>query len=746
MYRLNETLPIGEVGGKASSLNNLFSLNISGLEVPTGFVLSASVYSEFIKYNNLTDMEIKHSDNIDELRAISETLKTKILNSTFSPSIESEIYKYYDEMEQRAVAVRSSAIGEDSVENSFAGQQDTYLNIPRDSLISSIIACYASLFNLSAISYRSSRTTGGFKMAVVVQKMVHAETAGVAFSIDTETGFDKVVVINSNFGLGESVVSGEVEPDEYIYFKDTKTVISTKRGSKNLKTVYGTISTELVPTTKSERDSLSLNKEEQLDIGNLVVQLEREYGFPIDVEWGVSNNKLYILQVRPVTTISTNNVLKYSFNTSKPPICSGISVGQRVGTGKVSIKHQVDNNFKAGDILVTRITSPDWEPIIKKAGGIITETGGRTCHAAIVARELGIPAIVGCGNCLEVLKDGEEITMSCLGEVGYIYLGILPYETSTIDISGIYNKMSKLPIRIKINSGFPDTAFSTAYLPTDGVGLTRLEFIISSLGIHPRALLEYSKLSEELKGKIDDKVGNTEPRENYYIEGISNGIAKIAASVYPNEVIVRFSDFKSNEYKSLIGGELFEPNEENPMIGYRGACRYYSDEFRESFKLECLAIEDVRNRKKLKNVAVMIPFCRTVKELLKVKEILNSHDLEGVKLYLMCEIPSNVILAEEFAEHIDGFSIGSNDLTQLTLGLDRDNSDIKHIGDERNAAVKKLISKVIKKAHKKGVTVGICGAAPSDHKNFAKFLVDEGIDSISVTPDAFIDTVNSLII
>lgn len=750
MYRLDDSLPVDEVGGKAGSLNNLFSLKkkIDSLDVPPGFVLSSSTYKDFIKYNNLTDINIEYTNDINKLSTISQNIKNKILNANFSLNVTDQIYSFYDNIiGGSSVAVRSSAIGEDSEENSFAGQQDTYLNITRSSLISSIISCYASLFNLSAISYRASRGLGGeFEMAVVVQKMVHAESAGVSFSIDTETNFNKVVIINSNFGLGESVVSGEVEPDEYIYFKDTQTIISSKVGTKTHKTIYGDVSIKLVPTSNFEMYNYSLNEKLASSIGSLTVDIENEYGIPIDVEWAVANQKLYILQVRPITTINTTNTIKkYHLKTIEIPICTGVSVGQRVGIGKVSIKDHVDNNFNAGDILVTRITSPDWEPILKKAGGIITETGGRTCHAAIVARELGIPAIVGCNGCLDILKDKEKVTMSCLGEIGKVYNGILPYETTIVDISDIHIKVLKLPVKIKINSGFPDTAFSTSYLPTDGVGLTRLEFIISSLGVHPRALLEYTSLPDNLRKTIDEKTIGYESRVNYYIDGISNGIGKIAVSVYPNEVIVRFSDFKSNEYKALLGGEIFEPSEENPMIGYRGACRYYSDEFKESFKLECLAIKDVIDRKGLKNIAVMIPFCRTVNELLKVKEIIANQGLDNIKLYLMCEIPSNVILAEEFAEHIDGFSIGSNDLTQLVLGLDRDNSNIKHISDERDLAVKKLISKVIKKAHKKGITVGICGAAPSDHKDFAQFLVDEGIDSISVTPDAFIDTVNKLI-
>ena len=751
MFRLDSSnLNLDKIGGKASSLNKLFLLG--NINVPQGFVLSSEIYNLFLEFNNL-QFDLKTNLNITEIQNLSENIKEQFKNSRFPNHIEEKIYQYYDDMNGEDVAVRSSAIGEDGLENSFAGQQDTYLNVNREKLVRSIIDCYASLFNVSAISYRISRNLLNFEMAVVVQKMVRAEKSGVAFSIDTETGFDKVVIINSNYGLGESVVSGEIEPDEYIFFKPTETIISKKKGSKQKKTVYSDNNTELIYTNEKERGNFSLNEDEAYELGMTVIKLEEKYGFPIDVEFAFSD-KLYILQVRPETTIKKVNVIqKYSLNTKEIPILTGTAVGQKISTGTVNIKDKIDGDFQKGDILVARITSPDFEPFLRLAAGVITETGGRTCHAAIVARELGIPAIVGCVGCLDKLQNGEEITLSCVSEIGEVYSGKIEYQIDEIDISDVYEKAKHLPVSLKINAGFPDSAFSTAYLPTNGVGLTRLEFIISNIGVHPRALLEYDTLPDDLRVEIDGIVGSFEDenedekfdkRINYYIDGISNGVSKIAASVYPNEVIVRFSDFKTNEYRNLLGGYLFEPDEENPQIGFRGACRYYSKEFSESFKLECMAIENVRNKKMLKNVAVMIPFCRTIEELLKVKAIIKQFELSDIKLYLMCEIPSNVILAEEFAEHIDGFSIGSNDLTQLTLGIDRDNSSIKHIGDERNPAVKKLIQKVIKKAHKKGITVGICGTAPSDHKEFAKFLVESGIDSISVTPDVFVETVNKL--
>lgn len=740
MYFLDDEVT-KDVGGKASSLNNLFKLKnkIQNLNVPKGFVLSSDIYSKFVDHNNLKNFineNIKNSDKIKEI----------ILNSKFPESIEKEIYKNFDSLNLNEVAVRSSAIGEDSTENSFAGQQDTYLNVVRENLISSIIQCYASLFNLSAVSYRSSRNLTSFQMAVIVQTMVRSDkgSSGVAFSIDTESGFEKVVIINSNFGLGESVVSGKVEPDEYIYFKETETIISKKKGNKKLKTIYGEKLIQDVETSEKELNSYSLDEKNVLKLGKLVKNIEKEYGFPIDVEWALDENELYIVQVRPITTYKKGTSKKYKLVEKAQPFLKGIAVGQRIGTGKVVIKEKLDLNFPEGSVLVAKTTTPDWEIIMKKASAIIVETGGRTSHTAIVSRELNIPTIVGCKNCLTELKDGEEITIECDGEIGKIYKGILKYEIKEIDVTDLKRKVDELPIKIKINAGFPDKAFSNSFLPTQGVGLTRLEFIISSLRIHPNSLLKYDTLSEQLKKNIDDIIGNNENKTEYYIEGISTGISKIAASVYPNEVIVRFSDFKTNEYRSLIGGELFEPLEESSMLGWRGASRYYSDDFKECFKLECRAIEDVRNNKKLKNVSVMIPFCRTVEELLKVKEILKEFDFSDIKLYLMCEIPSNVILADEFSQHIDGFSIGSNDLTQLVLGIDRDNSNLVHIGDERNPAVKKIISKVIKKAHKNKVSIGLCGNGVSNYIDFASFLMKEGIDSISVTPDVFIDTVNLL--
>jgi pyruvate, water dikinase len=729
MYFLNDEFK-EDVGGKASSLNTLFKLDIPNLNVPKGFVLSSKIYSEFLTYNNLENSN-----------------KELILKSKFPEYIEKQIYEYFDFLNLNEVAVRSSAIGEDSKENSFAGQQDTYLNVTRENLISSIIQCYASLFNASAISYRSSRNLNSFQMAVVVQTMVRSDkgSSGVAFSIDTESGFEKIIIINSNFGLGESVVSGKVEPDEFIYFKETETIISKKKGIKDVKTIYGKELIQDVETTEYEKNIFSLDENNILKLGKLVKNIEKKYEFPIDVEWALDDkNELYIVQVRPITTCKKDiKFKKYKLLEIFIPFLTGIAVGQKIGTGKVSIKESLDLNFKEGDVLVAKTTTPDWEIIMKKASAIIVETGGRTSHAAIVSRELNIPSIVGCKDCLTKLKEGENITVECNGEIGKIYKGILKYKIEEIDLSDLEEKVNKLPLKIKINAGLPDVAFSNAFLPTKGVGLTRLEFIISSLRIHPNALLKYDTLSKEVKSKIDDIV-KKEDKLKYYIDGISNGVSKIAASVYPNEVIVRFSDFKTNEYRSLIGGEIFEPFEESSMLGWRGASRYYSDNFKECFKLECKAIEDVINKKKLKNISIMIPFCRTIEELLKVKEILKEFSFKNIKLYLMCEIPSNVILANEFSQHVDGFSIGSNDLTQLTLGIDRDNSNLVDIGDERNLAVKKSISKVIKKAHKNNVTIGLCGNGVSNHIDFASFLMKEGIDSISITPDVFIKTVNLL--
>lgn len=758
MYSLS-TIPdnkLSKVGGKALSLNNLFK--ISSVKVPRGFVLSSSVYKKFVKKNNIEKYINKKLANLDitdinTLKIVSEKIKAKIRKSKFSNKVASNIISFYKDLsdhynvENLDVAVRSSSIGEDSVDNSFAGQQDTFLNVREHNLIQSVIDCYASLFNPQAISYRKSRNMKIYEMAVVIQKMVRCDNgaSGVAFSLDPETGFDKIVIINANYGLGETVVSGEVDPDEFIYFKETGKIISSKLGRKKVITVYDENCVKNVNVDQEMQEKFCINLDVATFLGHTVHNLEKHLGYHVDVEWAFDGTTMYIVQVRPETVhVKDLSYNKYKLLEKGDLILHGVAVGQKIASGKINIKRKIDNNFNKGDVLVTSITSPDWEPLMKLSSAIITEKGGRTCHAAIVARELGIPAIVGCDNAFGLLNNGDMVTVECVGEIGNLYKGKLKFAEQKIDVTHINAKLKTIDCKIKLNLGYPNLAFTYANIPSAGVGLTRLEFLISTLGIHPKTLLEYDNLDVSIKSKLMSmNINSVEEGVEYYIEGISSGVSKIAASLYPREIIVRFSDFKSNEYRNLLGGDIYEPSEENPMIGFRGACRYYSDEFRECFKLECLALKRTIEEKGLNNISVMIPFCRTVDELLKVKTLIKEYGLRS-KLYLMCEIPSNIILADEFSKHIDGFSIGSNDLTQLTLGLDRDSERINHVGDERNAAVVKSIKKVIKHAHKNGVTVGICGQAPSDFIDFAKYLIEIGIDSLSLTPDSFFETVNML--
>lgn len=777
------------VGGKNASLGEMIqNLGRLGVKVPGGFVVTVAAYEAFIAHNEL-DQKIRDIvakldvDDVENIRRTGLAVRTLIKNGRFPEEIWKGILQRYEEMskeygqEQTDVAVRSSATAEDLPDASFAGQQETFLNVrgPQD-LISAVRNCFASLFTDRAIVYRESLGYDHFQvgLSVGVQKMVRSDvgSSGVAFSLDTESGFKDVVLINGSYGLGEMVVQGAVSPDEFLVFKPAlaqgfSSIIEKKLGHKDRKMIYGVEPgkpTLTIPTERPMRNRFCISDDIALEIARSVTAIEKYYSdkkghwCPMDVEWAVDglSKQLFIVQARPETIHSrkaTDRLVEYRIE--KPhdvrEIVRGIAIGDRVGAGTVRILFSLDGrgggtdgkDFQQGDVLVTDMTDPDWEPIMKKASAIITNKGGRTCHAAIVAREMGVPAIVGCGNATDLLETGMAVTASCCeGDTGVVYSGIIPFRKEET----MLNDLPEVRTPIMLNVASPDLAFKFAGLPNAGVGLAREEFIINNyIQAHPLALLQHKELGDaNLSGKISYLINGYEDEETFFVKRLSYGIAKIAAAFYPNKVIVRFSDFKSNEYKNLLGGEHFEPEEENPMIGWRGASRYYSDAYREAFGLECKAIRRVREKMGLKNVVVMVPFCRTVEELRKVTAVMGEYGLqrgkEGLELYLMAEIPSNIILAEEFAQHIDGFSIGSNDLTQLTLGLDRDSALVSHIYDERNEAVKGMLRMLIGTAKRTRTKVGICGQGPSDFPDFAQFLVELGIDTISVTPDSLLKT------
>lgn len=784
-----ELSDIPTVGGKNASLGEMIqNLGKLGVQVPGGFVVTVASYEAFIAHNEL-DQKIRDIvakldvDDVENIRRTGLAVRTLIKNGKFPEEIWKGILQRYDEMSQQYgqeatdVAVRSSATAEDLPDASFAGQQETFLNIRgHQDLISAVRNCFASLFTDRAIVYRESLGYDHFQvgLSVGVQKMVRSDvgSSGVAFSLDTESGFKDVVLINGSYGLGEMVVQGAVSPDEFLVFKPTlaegfSSIIEKKLGNKDRKMVYGVEPgkpTLTIPIERAQRNRFCISDEQALEIARSVAAIEQYYSnkkghwCPMDVEWAVDGltKQLFIVQARPETIHSrkaSDRVVEYKINKtgSEKVITTGIAIGDRIGSGKVRILFSLDGrggetdgkDFQQGDVLVTDMTDPDWEPIMKKASAIITNKGGRTCHAAIVAREMGVPAIVGCGNATDLLDTGMEVTASCCeGDNGIVYSGIIPFHKEETMLNDI--PVTRTPIMLNVAS--PDLAFKFAHLPNAGVGLAREEFIINNyIQAHPLALLQHKELGDvALSGKISYLIHGYEDEETFFVKRLSYGIAKIAAAFYPNKVIVRFSDFKSNEYKGLLGGEHFEPDEENPMIGWRGASRYYSDAYKEAFGLECKAIRRVREKMGLKNVVVMVPFCRTVEELKKVKGVMDEYGLkrgkEGLELYLMAEVPSNIILAEEFSKYIDGFSIGSNDLTQLTLGLDRDSALVSHIYDERNEAVKGMLRMLIETAKRTKTKVGICGQGPSDFPDFAQFLVELGIDSISVTPDSLLKT------
>ncbi|HDQ22359.1 MAG TPA: phosphoenolpyruvate synthase [Candidatus Uhrbacteria bacterium] len=762
-----------QVGGKNASLGEMFNnLTKRGMRIPDGFCTTAEAFCYFLEFNKLNAPIAKSLTKLDKhktdnLKRVGLEIRQLILKGKFPPDLAKEIKKAYADLsavyktKNLDVAVRSSATAEDLPTASFAGQQESFLNIKGEKqLLTAIRKCFASLYTDRAISYRDDQ---GFKhekvyLSAGIQKMVRSDlaTAGVLFTIDTESGFKDLILINSAYGLGENVVKGRVTPDEFFVYKPKMVIIKKELGSKKFKLIYGSKNkaTLNLRVDKKERAVFSLSDKEILELAKWGALIEKYYKKPMDIEWAKDgqDNKLYIVQARPETVKSqaqANILEQYILGKKGKVLASGESIGEKISTGKVQVIENAKqlSKFKTGEVLVTKMTDPDWEPIMKKAAAIITDSGGRTCHAAIVSRELGLPAIVGAKNASRVLKNKQPVTVSCAeGEKGYVYKGILPFKIKKTNLKKI-KKPKK--VNLMVNLGDPTQAFKYSFLPHQGVGLARLEFIITSyIKIHPLALTNYHKLPTNLKNKIKDLTLAYKNKTQFYIDQLAFGIAQIAAAFYPRDVIVRFSDFKTNEYANLIGGELFEPKESNPMIGWRGASRYYDPKFKPAFELECAAIKKVRDKMGLANVKVMVPFCRTVEEGKKVIKILKENGLvqgkNNLEVYVMVEIPSNVILADKFAEIFDGFSIGSNDLTQLTLGLDRDSELIAQIADERNEAVKILISQVIETAQKNKIKIGICGQAPSDFPDFARFLVKQGIDSISLIPDTLIKTIIDL--
>ena len=761
------------VGGKNASLGEMISrLSDAGVSVPGGFATTAEAFRQFLQHESLEQRinERLGGLDVDDVKALMEagsTIRQWIIDAPFPKEFEVSIrgaYEVLSEGEDIKVAVRSSATAEDLPDASFAGQQETFLNISGiDSVLVAIKEVLASLYNDRAISYRVHKNFEHADVAISagVQRMVRSETgaAGVMFSVDTESGFDKVVFVTASYGLGETVVQGAVNPDEFYVHKDLlaqgKTPILRKNlGSKAIKMVYTDTaeagkSVQTVDVDFNERQQFSITDEEVAELAKQAVIIEKHYGRPMDIEWGRDGDdgKLYILQARPETVNSQKSatqVERYLLKEKSKVLCEGRSIGQRIGAGPVRIIKHLDqmHEVQEGDILVSDMTDPDWEPVMKRASAIVTNRGGRTCHAAIIARELGIPAVVGCGNATDVLEGVTEATVSCAeGDTGFVYEGLLPFDISANDIS----TMPELPFKIMMNVGNPDRAFDFQSYPNEGVGLARLEFIINRMiGIHPKALLHFDEQSSDLQSTIRSRIAGYDDPVSFYKQKIIEGVATIAGAFYPKKVIVRLSDFKSNEYAHLIGGEVYEPDEENPMIGFRGASRYVSEDFKECFKLECEALKTVRDEMGLTNVEIMVPFCRTPGEAKQVVDLLAEFGLKrgenGLRLIMMCEIPSNALLAEQFLEHFDGFSIGSNDLTQLTLGLDRDSGLIAHLFDERNDAIKKLLHMAIQACLKADKYIGICGQGPSDHLDFAKWLMDEGINTVSLNPDSVLET------
>jgi pyruvate, water dikinase len=768
------------VGGKNASLGEMYQkLTKRGVKVPFGFAVTAYAYRYLLKEAGIEQSIRKilkglDTQNISDLAKRGEAVRQVILHAKFPPKLEQAIVEAYRKLSKGLgganadVAVRSSATAEDLPDASFAGQQESYLNIRGEHiLLDACKRCFASLFTDRAISYRVDKRFDHFKigLSIAVQKMVRSDKAcsGVMFTIDTESGFRDAVLINSSYGLGDFIVQGVVTPDEFYVFKPTlkqgyKSIISQRLGLKDQKLIYAqgsTKPTRAVRVSPEERQQFSLKPAEIIKLAKWGVQIEEHYGKPMDIEWakdGVTN-ELFIVQARPETVQANKSVQvleRYQMKRSGRVLLEGAAVGSKIGQGPVHVIRNVAeiSHFKPGSVLVTEMTDPDWEPIMKQAAAIVTNSGGRTCHAAIVSRELGIPCVVGTREGTKVLRSGQQVTVSCAeGEAGKVYEGKVPFVVQRTDLRNLKRPKTK----IMLNVGEPDQAFRLSFIPNDGIGLAREEFIINNaIKVHPLALINFRKLKDgKAKREIEELTAGYQDKSKFFVDKLAQGIAMLGAAFYPKDVIVRLSDFKSNEYANLIGGKEFEPEEDNPMIGWRGASRYYDPKYEAAFRLECKAFKKVRDEFGLTNVKIMVPFCRTLEEADKVTKVMESEGLvrgeNGLEVYVMCEIPSNVILAKQFAKRFDGFSIGSNDLTQLTLGVDRDSAIVAHVYDERNEAVKQLVRQVIAEAKSAKRKIGICGQAPSDFPDFAEFLVKEGIDSISLNPDTVLPTTIRLV-
>ncbi|MGY0633079.1 phosphoenolpyruvate synthase [Luteimonas sp. A478] len=769
--RLND---LAQVGGKNSSLGEMIgNLSQLGVTVPGGFATTADAFQAFIAHNTLYQRIFDRLSALDveDVQALTEAgreIRGWVVDAPLQPELDRDIREAYAKLcadnggGDVAVAVRSSATAEDLPDASFAGQQETFLNVTgADDVVLKVKEVFASLYNDRAIAYRVHH---GFKheevsLSAGVQLMVRSESgaSGVLFTLDTESGFRDVVFITASYGLGEMVVQGAVNPDEFYVYKptlkkDKPAILRRSLGSKQLRMVYSDVPGERVRTedTPAElRSKFSITDEDVHELARQALTIEEHYDRPMDIEWGKDGvtGRLYILQARPETVKSrakATQMERYQLGERGKVVAEGRAIGQRIGSGTARVIRSIDDMHKVqpGDVLVADMTDPDWEPVMKRSAAIVTNRGGRTCHAAIIARELGVPAVVGTGNALELIQDGQEVTISCAeGDTGFIYDGALPFERITTDLDA----MPEAPLKIMMNVANPERAFDFGQLPNAGIGLARLEMIIAShIGVHPKALLEYDQQDAAIKRQIDERTAGYADPVSFYVDRLAEGIATLTASVAPNPVIVRMSDFKSNEYANLIGGQRYEPEEENPMIGFRGASRYVDPSFSDAFALECQAVLRVREEMGLDNLWVMIPFVRTLDEGRRVIEVLAENGLRkgenDLKIIMMCEVPSNALMADEFLDIFDGFSIGSNDLTQLTLGLDRDSSIVAGLFDERDPAVKKLLSMAIKAARARGKYVGICGQGPSDHPDLAQWLMDEGIESVSLNPDTVVDT------
>ncbi|EJV5948799.1 TPA: phosphoenolpyruvate synthase [Vibrio alginolyticus] len=765
---------VDKVGGKNASLGEMVSnLANAGVSVPNGFATTSYAFNQFLDHEGLDErihqlLDELDVEDVEALRKTGANIRQWVLEAPFPADLEQEIRENYQELiegnPELSVAVRSSATAEDLPDASFAGQQETFLNVKGiDAVLEATKHVYASLFNDRAISYRVHQGFDhrGISLSAGIQRMVRSDKAssGVMFTLDTESGFDQVVFITSSWGLGEMVVQGAVNPDEFYVHKPMleageHPIVKKTFGSKLIKMIYSDNQeigkqVDIVDTSDEERNTFSLNDDEIKELAKQAMIIEKHYQRPMDIEWAKDgiDGKLYIVQARPETVCSQteqNVIERYELQNKTDVLVEGRAIGQRIGKGVVRLVDSLDQMslVQEGDVLVTDMTDPDWEPVMKKASAIVTNRGGRTCHAAIIARELGIPAIVGCGDATSKLTDGATVTVSCSeGETGYVYQGELEFDVKRSSV----DELPLLPTKVMMNVGNPDRAFDFAQIPNEGVGLARLEFIINKMiGIHPKALLNFDAQSDELKAEITQRIRGYKDPIDFYVSKLTEGIATIAAAFWPKRVIVRMSDFKSNEYSNLVGGKAYEPHEENPMLGFRGASRYISPVFEDCFELETQAIKRVRNEMGLKNVEIMIPFVRTPSEAASVIDLLAKFDLrrgdQGLKVIMMCELPSNAVLADEFLKYFDGFSIGSNDMTQLTLGLDRDSGDVAHLFDERNPAVKVMLQMAIDAATKAGKYVGICGQGPSDHDDLAEWLMDQGISSVSLNPDTVIDT------